>query len=108
MDLVLRWTCFYFKAEGLLVVDPERIRARFHDESSVAYEIFCALPWDLLAFFLGEGFCPLLRCMKLPQLLRLSRQLDDVERDAQRLFVYLLTPVRRLMNLNLALFLLCH
>ena len=108
IDLLFRWRLFFFMEDGIVVVDPARIIKKFYNETSVPYEILCFIPWDLLAVILGSGYCPLLRVTKLPRLLSLPQHLDKVERDVQQLFVYMSMPFRRLLNLNLAMYLLCH
>jgi hypothetical protein len=107
-DFLLRFKYLFFLEDGILVVDPDRIRSQFYKDSSVAFEVGCCVPWELLALWFGHGYAPLLRCLKVPRLLHLPRHLAKAERDVQRLFVNMSTPVRRLLILNLAMYLLCH
>ena len=108
IDTFLRFNFFFFKEEGILVVDPERIRLKFHKDTSIAFEVVCGIPWDALAFAIGGKYSPMLRCTKLPRLYHLPKLVQNVERNAQRLCVILSAPFRRLLNLNVAMFLLCH
>jgi CRP-like cAMP-binding protein len=108
IDVVFRYRFFFFMEDGIIVVDPDRIIKKFRAETSISYEIVCCIPWDIAAAILGAGYCPLLRVARLPRLMDLPRHLEKVERDVQQLFVYMSMPFKRLLNLNLAMYLLCH
>ena len=56
IDLFLRFQCFMYYEEGLIIFDQERIRHKFFQDNSVIGEIIAAFPFNFLALLFGYNF----------------------------------------------------
>jgi len=109
VDLCLRFNCFMYFEEGLVVSDREKIRAKFFNEHCLVWELLVAVPIDVLIFvFMNDRLSYIYRVTKifrLRQIIKLvadfNRHLSDFRIGGDMVFVKVIT-------LNFVLFIVCH
>ena len=108
INLYLRFNCFMYYEEGLVIFDRDRIRSRFKNEYSILLELMVSIPIDLLGLIVNTQWCFLLRltkCFRLPHILKI---VDDFNRHLSDYKIGGDMVLFKVIKLNIILLIVCH
>ena len=108
VNLVLESTFFMYVEEGLVVYAQSRIRDNFFEHNSLPLEILSALPFDLLAFAVGQRYFNLLRATKVLRLSKFFRYADYAEKRLVDAQFGMGQAARRVIKLMFVMLAVCH
>ena len=111
VDTYLQRRHFFLKKEGVLIVEPARIREEWLRSHSRVIEAFCMAPWELLGLWspVGAKALPWGHAAKLPRLLaHVFPKMELVEHHIGEVYKDASVFGRRVVKLYLLLILACH
>ncbi len=108
VNLYLRFNCFMYFEEGLVVFDVDRIRKHFVMAHSVWKEVVASIPFDILGFIIGTRMCFVFRLSKIMRLRRILNSIDDVSRHLSDFSFGINMVFFKVITLNCVLLVVCH
>jgi len=108
INAILKFNFFMYMEEGLVVFDRECIRRKFRTQHNVFLELFSLLPVDFLAIWFGSRYYNAFRLTKICRLPSVLNYLGRIERLLTESKIGLDQSLRRVINLNFLMIVVCH
>ena len=108
INLYLRFNCFMYYEEGLVIFDRERIRNRFIKEHRIIWELMILVPIDFLGLVMETRWCFLFRLSKFFRLPQILKIVDDFNRHLSNYKIGGDMVLFKVIKLNFILLIVCH